>query len=206
MQPHELKPFSEALLATFDAIGARPPGQAGIEVWFRTLRPFAVGDAVGALDAWAVRNRRPPAPADIAEACREAADARAETQRRQWKTEEREAPRAMARTEGGRRALVELRRMVDGMQRPRGRIDREWAHRVIDRFIDHDVALSSLAFDTACAALGKTPEERAELVALREANLQGAMRAAQERQLIARAEEQRQAAIEQWRETRGRAA
>lgn len=202
MQPHELKPLTDALLATFDAIGARPPGQAGIEVWFRTLRPFALGDAVGALDAWAVRNRRAPAPADIAETCREAAADRTEKQRAQWKADEREAPKMMQRTEGGRRALRELKGIVGGMQRSQLGLQRDWAHRTIDRFIDHDVTLAPVAFDTACVALGKTPEERRELIALREANIAGAMRAAAELQAIARAEDARQAAIEAWRSER----
>jgi len=203
MQPHDLKPFSEGLLAAFDVLGARPPGAAGVELWFRTLRAHQFGDVLGALDAWAVRNRRAPTPSDIADQIRDHEIERRERQAERWKAEEKNAPYTMGGTEAGRRALAEIRRMVAGMQRSRRGRHLGWAHRIIDRFVDHDVCLSSVAFDTACDALGKAPEERAELRAIREANVAGASRAASERMRLAAAEDLRQSLIAAERERRG---
>ncbi|HYF57360.1 MAG TPA: hypothetical protein VEA81_00235 [Burkholderiaceae bacterium] len=170
MHAHELKPFRDALLPAFDAIGARPPGEQGIETWFRALRAYPLGTVVGAIDDWVMRNRRAPTPSDIADACRAAEARRDEQQREQWKAEEHNAPYVMGRTETGRRALEQVRELVSRMKRPGSGLQRDWAHRAIDRYVDHDPALAPIAFDFACDALGKTAEERAELRAVRDAN------------------------------------
>lgn len=177
MQPHDLKPFTDALRGAFDALGARVPGDAGIEVWFRTLKPFPCGDVVGALDHWVVSNRRAPTPNDIVDACRELAIIRREEQSDRWKRAEHNGPYTMGATETGRRALREINAMLAKMQRPRFGKQVGWAHKIIDRFIDHDPVLAPIAFDFACDALNKTPEERAELRALRASNTKGARRA-----------------------------
>ena len=199
MQPHDAKPFAEALAGVFDALGARAPGSAGVEVWFRTLRAYPLGDVVGALDDWVTRNNRPPTPSALADQLRDRGIDRREKQAETWQTEERNGPWTMGRTENGRRALVKIRAMVAAMQRPGRGIQHEWAHAIIDRFLDHDVRLSAIAFDMACDALGKTSEERADLRQLRASNTDAAARAMAELNAMRRAEEARQRAIEEQR-------
>ncbi len=196
MQPHDAKPFAEALAGVFDALGARAPGPAGVEVWFRTLRPHPLGDVVGALDDWVTRNNRPPTPAALAEQLRDRGIDRREQQSERWKAEEHNGPYTMGRTETGRRALVKIRAMVAAMQRPGRGLQREWAHKIVDRYVDHDVRLTHAAVETACDALGMSREEREQLSVLRDGNTAGAARAAAERAQIAAAEQRRQAAIE----------
>lgn len=174
MQPHDLKPFSEALLATFDALGARPPGAAGIELWFRTMRGHQLADVTAALDGWVLRNRRAPTPSDLADAIRDVEIERRERQSAQWKHEERNGPYTMGATAAGRRALAEVRRMVEAMQRQRVGMQREWAHRVIDRWVDGDPVLAPIAFQFACDALHKSREDRESLNAMRDQSLRSA--------------------------------
>lgn len=202
MKSHDLDAFKDGLLAAFDAIGAKPPGAKGIELWFRALRPHQLADVLSALETWLLRNRRAPTPSDLTDAIREIEIGRREVQAEQWRTEEHNGPYTMGRTETGRRALVEIKALVANMQRPRSGRQLEWAHRVIDRYVDHDPVLASIAFDFACDALGKTAEERAQLRAVREANVAGAARAIEERKATAAAEGRRRAAVDAERDRR----
>jgi hypothetical protein len=196
MQPHDAKPFAEALAGVFDALGGRAPGAAGCEVWFRTLRAHPLGDVVGALDDWVTRNNRPPTPSALADQLRDRGIDRREKQAEAWQAEEHNGPWTMRRTENGRRALAKIREMVAGMQRPGRGLQREWAHKIVDRYVDHDVRLTNAAVELACDALDLTREEREQLAVLREGNVVGAARAAAERAQIAAAENRRLAAIE----------
>lgn len=166
MQPHDLKPFTEALLGVFDALGGRPPGQAGIEVWFRTLKGFPIGDVVDSLDTWVARNGKPPTPAALADACRERGIVRREKQTEEWKAEEHNGPYTMGATPQGRAALAKIKQMVARMQRPQRGRQLQWAERVIDRYVDGDKDLSPIAFDFACEALGKSADDKLALRAM----------------------------------------
>ncbi len=196
MQPHDAKLFAEALAGVFDALGARAPGSAGVEVWFRTLRSHPLGDVVGALDDWVTRNNRPPTPSALADHLRDRGIDRREKQAETWQREEHNGPYTMGRTESGRRALARIRETVAGMQRPGQGLRREWAHNIADRYVDHDVRLTHAAVEMACDALGLTREEREQLALLREGNVAGAARAAAERAQIAAAEQRRTEAVE----------
>lgn len=169
MQPHDLKPFSDAVAGVFDALGGRVPGETGLAVWFRTLKGFPLGDVVAVLDDWPARNNRPPTPQGILAGCQDRASNRLEREAATMKSDERAAPAAMGRTAAGRRALRELAAMTAGIQRRRSTgIDVEWARRVIDRYVDADPKLAPIAFTFACDALGMPSDERAQLVAMRE--------------------------------------
>lgn len=163
MQPHDIKPFNEAIRATFDAIGARAPGDEGLKSWFRALKAFPCEDVVDSLDSWVMSNRRAPTPNDIVEACQERGIRRREKQSENWRVEEHNGPYTMGATETGRRALAEIKRMVAHMQRPKHGKQVGWAHKIIDRYLAGDTNLAPIAFDFACEALNKTPEEKAEL-------------------------------------------
>jgi hypothetical protein len=202
MQPHDAKPFADALAGVFDALGARAPGAAGVEVWFRTLRPHPLGDVVGALDDWVTRNNRPPTPAVLAEQLRDRGIDRREKQAEAWKRDEHNGPFSMGRTEAGRRARAEIRKLVAGMKRPTQGLQRDWANRVIDGYVDHDIRLTNAAVEMACEALGLTREERDQLTVLRDRNVAGAARAVADRVRAAAAEDARLAAVEAERSRR----
>lgn len=163
MQPHDFKPFTDAMRATFDAIGARAPGEDGLKTWFRALKAFPCEDVVDSLDAWVMSNRRAPTPTDIVDAAQERGIQRREKQSETWRVEEHNGPYTMGATPAGRRALAEIKRMVANMQRPRHGKQVGWAHKILDRYVAGDPTLAPIAFDFACEALGKTHEEKAEL-------------------------------------------
>lgn len=163
MQPHDIKPFNEAIRATFDAIGARAPGDEGLKSWFRALKAFPCEDVVDSLDSWVMSNRRAPTPNDIVEACQERGIRRREKQSEKWRVEEHNGPYTMGATPAGKRALAEIRRMVARMQRPKHGRQVEWARKALDRYVAGDAKLAPVAFDFACEALSTTVEEKAEL-------------------------------------------
>lgn len=163
MQPQDFKPFSDAMRATFDALGARVPGEDGLKTWFRALKGFPCEDVVDSLDSWVMSNRRAPTPTDIVDAAQERGIKRREKQSETWRVEEQNGPYTMGATPAGRRALAEIKRMVTQMQRPKGGRQTGWANKIIDRYLDGDPSISLIAFDTACEALGKTQDEKDEL-------------------------------------------
>jgi hypothetical protein len=166
MQPHDIKPMTEALQAAFDALGARSPGDAGVKQWFRALKGFPVEDVVDSLDSWVMSNRRAPTPTDIVDACQERGIRRREKQTEQWKAEEHNGPYTMGATPQGRAALAKIKQMVARMQRPQRGRQLQWADRVIDRYVDGDPTLSPIAFDFACEALGKSADDKLALRAM----------------------------------------
>lgn len=163
MQPQEFRPFTEAMRATFDALGARVPGEEGMKTWFRALKAFPCEDVVDSLDSWVMSNRRAPTPSDIVDAAQERGIRRREKQSETWQAEEHNGPYTMGATPAGRRALAEIKRLVAQMQRPQGGRQLGWAHKIVARYLDGDPTLSPISFDMACEALGKTADEKDEL-------------------------------------------
>jgi len=63
--PTDSKTLRERLVEIADAVGAKPPGEAGVKAWFIALKDFPIEDVVDALDTWLRTKPKMPTPADI---------------------------------------------------------------------------------------------------------------------------------------------
>lgn len=65
MNQSDIPTLRERLAELADAVGARPPGEAGVKAWLMALRDFPMPDVTDALDQWLRSKTKMPAPADI---------------------------------------------------------------------------------------------------------------------------------------------
>jgi hypothetical protein len=168
MQGYDAGQFAANLKAVFEAFGARPPTEAGLDVWFRTLEDFPLGAITQQLDVWPKRSNKAPTPRDIWQACKDAAAARVDEEAERHRQDEQNAPWTMGATPAGREALKRMRSAVAGMRAaPSAGKRLDWAERIVDRFVDGDDSLPNVSFRLACDALGKTSEDVEQLREIR---------------------------------------
>lgn len=65
MNPSEIGSLRERLTELAEAVGAKPPAEAGLKAWLAALHEFPTPDVLGALDDWLRSRPKMPAPSDI---------------------------------------------------------------------------------------------------------------------------------------------
>lgn len=156
MTPSEYPAFTERLVQLADALGSRPPTQAGIALWVQTLKEFPFAEVSDQLDGWAKRSTKFPAPADVWKPCNEIRTARIEaTAKSEAILFNRQAERTFVRSgEFGRRLRALLASMKD---RPEND-PKDWARIIHHRFINdlpgnHGEPINQVQLEFACSAL-----------------------------------------------------
>lgn len=148
--------FIAAIAQLADALGARPPTQAGMVVWIQTLKEFPFNELRDQLDAWAKRSNKMPTPHDLWKACNEQRTDRLEQTAKVEKVAFRlDAERTFKRSDRVGRALHAL---SEELRNAPPRDPKEWAHVLWERFIadrpnPSGEPMSQIQIQFACEAL-----------------------------------------------------
>ncbi len=146
-----VEPLAEALNQMADAFDRKPLSEGATKVWFETLREFSIEMVVGFLKDWPKHHVKFTAPAELWKALNEVSIANREKASEDLRKQAQE-PVRFAKTDAGRRALTEIRKLV---QKPKPSPRAHWekvlaTHR--PQSIGHDyakVALAGMSFRSA---------------------------------------------------------
>ena len=164
MKADDIPRFQTALESCIETLGGKTPTERALKVWYATLRDFSLHDTELALADWIRFKSRAPTPSDICNALtlirdtRQAAVAAATTK----VTMAEEATFIRSRT--GREVLEKLSKALPTQQTKLSRVNRDWATKIIDRYVDGDPDLTVASVRTAAEALGYS---RADLAAIK---------------------------------------
>jgi hypothetical protein len=65
MNPTDSLTIKERLTELADALGSKPPAEAGVKAWYIALKDFPLDEVLGALDTWLRTKAKMPAPSEI---------------------------------------------------------------------------------------------------------------------------------------------
>ena len=134
MNQSDLPTLRDRLAELADAVGSRPPGDAGVKAWLMALRDFPMPDVTDAMDQWIRTKSKMAAPADIRLILANRLSDRIERQAVADKAAFAEgAQRILASREVARFHLDKIRGIL-ARSREKGHSPDDWWHKLIERW------------------------------------------------------------------------
>ena len=144
MKTYDAAQLSEALNGLAEALDRKPISAKGLEVWFGALKEFPTHVVLGLLNNWAKQHGKFPTPAEVWKTVNEILIADRERASAQLAAEAK-APVMFTRSEGGKRALREIRKILEV---PKRSARAHWSHVLQThkpQTIGHDYAKAALS-------------------------------------------------------------
>jgi hypothetical protein len=162
MKADDIPRFQTALESCIETLGGKTPTERALKVWYATLRDFSLHDTELALADWIRFKSRAPTPSDICNALAAIRDDRQQKMAAATTKVTMAEEAAFVRSPAGREVLQKLSKALPTQAKP-ARVNRDWATKIIDRYVDGDTELTAASVRTAAEALGYSRDDLAAI-------------------------------------------